>query len=1258
MAAMVGGAFLSGLFNVLLERLASREVLDFFTATKLDHRLLKKLQITMISVNGLLDDAEEKQISRPAVVRWLDELKDAAYQADDLLDEIAYESIRLEAEAGGGGGGGQVRKFLSALNPRNYKGKREINERLEEIYEILEHLVQQKGVLGLIEKNIISHVLPSSTTSRLPTTSLVDESVVYGRNDEKEVLVQMVLSNGGDDDGCLGVIPIVGMGGIGKTTLAQLVYNDERVKRWFNVKVWACVSETFDARKLVEDVLRGVSEVSYGGNVSEEFLHSKLEEVLRDKKVLLVLDDVWSDDVNRWEFLLRPFKSVAEGSKIVVTTRDERVALVKSTTPSFQLKKLKDDDCWLLFGKYAFGAETSLHLHPNLEGIGRDVIRKCDGLPLAVKTLGSLLRSKRDVKDWEKVLKSPIWEVADDKILPALKLSYYYLPSHLKQCFAFCGIFPKDCKISKEELIRLWMAEGLIQNREDKEMEEIGEECIQELVSRSFLQQSRDHPAYLAMHDLVNDLATLVCGEFCLRLEGGNISRVATVRTRYLSLDGVGNSNSSRLEEQTRRAKFLREISSMSAHGVDVGKDLHDLLMPLDHLRVLNLPQCYNLSKFPDSIGKLKHLRYLDLSGTRIESLPKLVCALFYLQTLILCRCTRLVKLPNQLGNLKYLRHLDLRRTSIRRLPTTMGRLTSLHYLDVKGTYLYLYQMPPHMGRLTKLQILRDFFVGKLSSGSITELGSLENLKELCIQNLENVLNVSQAAKANLIGKKYIEKLSLRWGDDSDDSFSERERDILAQLQPSTNLKALGIYNYRSVRFPDWVGHPCFSNLATLTLSGCRYCSHLPPLGQLMSLKELIIEDFSNVVIVGPEFYGNCNSNKKPFGSLEKLIFSRMHQLEELLAPEDENEVRAFPLLRQLYMNDCPNLRKLLPNYRLPVLRVLASNDLQKLVAPLPRAPDIVLMTLGLYVDGKWILEDSSNVKLTKLSSGSYRLEASKFNCSLDSLLREVEQVGCLCSNMQRIDIAGWHELNCFPLELFQNLWTLYMWHCPVLESFSEKDRPVKSLSSLRTLSILKCPSLISFPKGGLPAPNLKKLEVGDCSNLKLLPERMQSLLPSLMDLEITECPEIESLPEGGLPSSLKTLVIMGCNKLIAGRMHWNLQTLPSLSSFCIGNSYDVESFPEKTLLPSSLTSLTIYGLPNLKSLHYKGFQDLSFLKELKITICEKLQALPEEGLPSSLEILDILGCPLLEKRCQQENEEDWSKIAHIPKLLIRHATE
>ncbi|KAF2322501.1 hypothetical protein GH714_017339 [Hevea brasiliensis] len=358
-ASLIGGSVLSAFLQVLFDRMASREVLDFFKGRKLNDGLLEKLRTTIESVNGVLDDAEEESI-----LSQLSATKVGTYISKTKGPEFLPSS----------------NSFKKGMNPK-----------LEEILDRLEYLVKQKDTLNLKEG-----VQGKPWSLKTATTSLVDESGIYGREDDKEAIMLRVLSddpNGND----LGVIPIVGMGGMGKTTLAQLVYNDRRVCEWFDLKAWVCVSEEFDVFRVTKDIFEELTWKTCD-IMTLNRLQLELKERVMGKKFFLVLDDVWNDKYEDWDILWRPLRYGAKGSKVVITTRNRRVASIMQTVPTHHLKQLTDDDCWCLFAKHAFDDGDS-GIHSNLKEIGRGIVGKCKGLPLTAKTLGALLRPKEMLRN-------------------------------------------------------------------------------------------------------------------------------------------------------------------------------------------------------------------------------------------------------------------------------------------------------------------------------------------------------------------------------------------------------------------------------------------------------------------------------------------------------------------------------------------------------------------------------------------------------------------------------------------------------------------------------------------------------------------------------------------------------------------------------------------------------------------------------------------------------------------------------------------
>ncbi|XP_011012194.1 PREDICTED: putative disease resistance RPP13-like protein 1 [Populus euphratica] len=1163
---LIGGSILSTLVEVLVDRLASREVLGCFKSHELDDGLLEKLNETLNTVNGLLDDAEEKQITKRAVKNWLNDVKHAVYEAEDILDEINYEYLRSKDIDAPRPDSNWVRNLVPFLNPANRRMK-EMEAELQKILEKLERLLEHKGDLRHIECTGGWRPLSEKTTP------LVNEPDVYGRDSDKEAIMESLLTQHKTDGSNLVVVPIVGMGGIGKTTLAQLIYNDERVKQCFELKAWIWASQQFDVTRIIKDILDKINASTCRTKEPDE----SLMEAVKGKKLLLVLDDAWNIEYNEWDKLLLPLRYVELGSKVVVTTRDEDVAKVTQTViPSHRLNVISDEDCWKLFARDAFSGVNSGAVS-HLEAFGREIVRKCKGLPLAAKTLGGLLHSVGDFKQWEKISNSRMWGSSNENIPPALTLSYYYLPSHLKRCFAYCAIFPKGYLFVKDGLITSWMAHGfLVQPRGVEEMEDIGEKYFDDLVSRSLFQQSRAS-SHFSMHDIISDLAEYVSGEFCFklginesrsRLEGEHSCSLPE-RARYLSItSAAAYGEGLRIFRSIHGFQHWRTLFPLYiSREVDI-ETLNEILPNLKRLRMLSI--CHpkdTSSQLLNSIGNLKHLRHLDLSCTAIERLPKSVCTLYYLQSLLLKECRHLMELPSNLSNLVDLQHLDIEGTNLK-------------------------EMPPKMGKLTKLRILESYIVGKDSGSSMKELGKLSHIrKKLSIRNLRDVANAQDALDANLKGKKKIEELGLRWDGSTDDT--PHERDVLEKLEPYEDVKELAIIGYGGTTFPGWVGNSSFSNMVALLLYGCKNCILLPPLGQLPSLEELHIEGFDDVVAVSSEFYGSDPLIVKPFKSLKILEFAGMKKWQEWKTDVDG----AFPHLEKLLIAGCPELANALPTH-LPCLWSLYIQECPQLVVSIPEAPmlDVINVSEG----------DESRI------SGASDLSCLHFR--RDPQLKGMEQMSHLDpSSFTEIKIEECSSFKCCRLDLLPQVSTLTIERCPNLESLCIGER---SLPALSRLTISHCPSLVSFPKGGLAAQDLTSLVLEGCLYLKSLPENMRSLLPSLQNLQLISLPQVDSFPEGGLPSKLNTFWIVDCIKLkVCG-----LQALPSLSYFMFSGN-DVESFDEETF-PSTLTTLKIYCLENLKSIDYKELHHLTTLQGLCIAGCPKLESISELALPSSLKYL------------------------------------
>ncbi|KAF3437407.1 hypothetical protein FNV43_RR20160 [Rhamnella rubrinervis] len=568
------------------------------------------LKIKLLSADTLVNDAEEKQIRNSNVKQWLHELKEATYEAEDLMDKIITEALRCQMEVEHGSNTSQVKNLFSAWFDGCY------NE-VERILDRLEYIVKQKDDLGLKE------AVGKRSSPRSPPP-LVEDSDVYGRDATKEAIVKLLVS---DDDlgggNKISVIPIAGMGGIGKTTLAQLVFNDFRVKNHgWGKREWITVSDDdgSDVFALTKRILERVTSNTCSVNEPYE-VQVTLKEALENKKFLFVLDDVWKLNNDGWSSLMSTFKSEAYGSKIIVTTRSKSIASMMGTVPYHDLQLLSKEDCWKLFEKHAFSSNMKSSAHSDLKEIGRAIIKKCKGLPLAVKSLGGLLRSELNSEEWENVLNSDIWELEDKvDILPAL-----------------------------------W-----------KSTEEVGEEYFNELLSRSLLQQNEmrefhDERSFV-MHDLVHDLAKFVVGEFFLWLDENN-TRASVRKARYVShMRREGYDYEAKKFEVLFENKTLRVLLGVPPFLLDEDKldeDYSDQLLGsseqlqrMECLRVLSLSGLCITGTLLESISNLKLL-------SKLKRLPRNIARLINLRHLDIKWCDALEGMPQQIGDMRALRTLS-----------------------------------------------------------------------------------------------------------------------------------------------------------------------------------------------------------------------------------------------------------------------------------------------------------------------------------------------------------------------------------------------------------------------------------------------------------------------------------------------------------------------------------------------------------------------------------------------------------------------
>ncbi|PRQ21241.1 putative P-loop containing nucleoside triphosphate hydrolase, leucine-rich repeat domain, L [Rosa chinensis] len=1174
----MGEAVLGAFLGVLLEKLAHGDVLNFFGHLKgVNRKTQEKWTTKLTEIEEVLNDAEQKQLMKPGVKMWLNDLRDLAYDLEDILDKFFTEMLQRHIRQQQGATTSKLwRPFSEAKF--NYN----MNLEIQEIDDRLQEICQRKDQFGLNNMGT-----SSAKEWKIPPSSCQPDGPVIGREKDKMKIFEFLSKEEPCATMNFHVVAIVGMPGVGKTTLAGHVFKDVAREK-FDLKIWVSVSDDFDLIRVTKAILESATAKRVKEFKEFSRVQENLSKKLAGKKFLIVLDDVWNTCVyDLWSKLQSPFRVGAQGSKIIVTTRDSNVAKMMKATRIHNLEGISGDDCWKVFEQHA-----PLNLNNDMpavsESLKKKIVAKCNGLPLAARTLGGLLCSKeRD--EWEEILNNKMWSLSDTSgILPVLKLSYHYIPSNLKRCFAYCSIFPSDYEFGEKQLVLLWMAEGLVQKQpqDNKQMEDIGSECFRELLSRSFFQKSSKNNSKYIMHDLVTDLARWAAGEICFRLEENSEEYMqfkCSPKARHSSYtlgmyDGVKIFDAYSHPKAIHLRTFLPlSLSSTTLNSYLAPKVTFGLLPKLHCLRVLSLAG-YRITELPHSIGKLKHLRYLDLSHTRIMCLPESTSKLYNLQTLILEGCYKL-----------------------KALPTNMRNLINLRHLNNSGVRL-LGEMPPQLGQLTNLKTLPNFAVGKGSESGISEIGSLLHLQgTLRLSRLENVIGVEDARSANLNSKERLEALLLEWSYSS--VSTEISSVVLDMLRPHSKLKELSISGYAGLKFSTWIGNPSFSHMVLVKLQDCNYCQFLPPFGQLPSLRKLHIQSMPAVESVGPEFYGEGDL---PFRAIETLKFESMENWQEWSPFQQDLGIGVFACLKKLSIRQCPKLVGSLPE-NVDSLAKLVISGCEELVVSVGSYKQLheanirdcrrVVHTDPVHFD---LLESLCFSNISELG-----VQTKDFITSLTKL-KSLEVTGCeeLTSSFKNED------------RLLQNLISLgYLW---IEDNSTLVEKLGKEVEELLQLQIPGC--------------KLEYMRLVECRSLLKLPEGLHHLT-YLQELHINRCSSLVSFPDKGLPPSLKVIKIDGCKSLLYfARYH-----IPSsLRRIEIWDCENLKSFIEKegeVVIGSShcLEFLEIRQCPSMMSLLCKGQLPME-LKSLQVSECRQLELIADRFLENScqLEELAIWECPNL----------------------------
>ncbi|CAL4891310.1 unnamed protein product [Urochloa decumbens] len=1078
---------------------------------------LEELQNFVEDINDWLQKVGDKATRNDRSSNWLKKLKDATYDAEDLINEFHIEAEKHDVVKNA------AVKYLWK-KPKSFTFEYyKTAQKIKVIKKRFDAIVKQRSDYCRIA-NLMPVDHPGQYTGKTigeePQSTIVDETSVCGRDQEKNRMISELIETNGQQR--IKIVSVIGLGGSGKTTLAKLVFNDSTIKNYFQDILWVHVSREFAVEKLVEKLFEAIAG-DKATHLPLQRVSKTISDKLTGKKFLVILDDVWTEDRVDWERFMVHLKSGAPGSSILLTTRSRKVAEAVDSTYTYDLPFLSEEMSWKVF-QQCFGI-ASKALDPEFEQVGKEIVNKCGGVPLAVKVLAGVLHGMKGIEEWQSIRDSNLLDVNDDehRVFSCLWLSYFYLPHHLKPCFIHCSIFPRGYVINMRHLISQWIAHGFIWTNQLQQLEVVGIGYFDSLLKVGFLQDREEYlqgtgEVTCKMHDLVHDLVrqilqdefvfgiactnqTKMCRYLSLTSWPGEVDKKLFDKVRALYVSGRNLAFDKTMKKQhCIRTVILKHIIADSL-PLFVAKFEHVGYLEISNVNCEALPEaisgCWNLQAIhvikcamlvilPESIGKLKKLRTLELKyawkvrslpqsigdcdnlhslyleDCRIEDMPNSIGKLGHLRVLRIMFCTGLRQLPESFEKLCNLRtitlyfcwdlqhlppgitllsqleYLDLQYCSnLVELPEGIGNLKNLKVLNLKKCRT-LCGLPAGCGKLTRLQKLGLFVIGDSAKDArISELENLDKLSgELRIKNIKYVRDPGDAEKVRLKEKDGIRKLSLDWYAKGKVKTSDMEGDNFVGVRTEELIS--GMEN--DLHLLNCLEPP--SEIEKLRISGYR--------GQQLPhwmMKQNDSCDSSDIDIPKP-------SSPPQFFCLTNLVLKNLPNLEHL------RELVDLPGIKVLKLTGMPKLVELLTTkgsftngegeeevqYCFPCLHDLVIGDCPKLIVKPYFPPSLQSLTL-----------EGSNGQL--LSSGCFfhhaaqapRNEASPSHIRQLKLRRMMGSSSCwevlkLLTSLDNLEITGCKDLKQLPESL-------------------------RGLTCIRTLHLKHCDNLCRLPEwlGGTP---------------------------------------------------------------------------------------------------------------------------------------------------------------------------------------------
>ncbi|KAF7076250.1 hypothetical protein CFC21_080934 [Triticum aestivum] len=1061
-------------------------------------RGLQRLSDTLPEKYDLINRVEWRN-HKDGVVGLLPKLKDVVYDVEDLLDELRWYNHKVIVE--GNASQSSIIDFFNSFINLN-----DIHERLDYISNILE-----KMGLGELTPRFDKTVRPE-------TSSFPNETKIFGRGMELEQILGLLVpkhsntrlkhkreTSADESIPNLMVLPIVGIGGVGKTTLAQHICSHPQVKSHFNPIIWICVSDDFDVKRLTKEVIESnPGKVATSDNLNS--LQNALSKILHNKRFLIVLDDMWDDALKEngqcWKRFCAPLQDVLQGSMILVTTRSPKVAgLVAKSMEPIILEGLDDGVFWNFFKLCAFGSESSDDF-PELELIGRKIVPKLKGSPLAAKTLGRMLQDDLRTSHWNCILDNELWELDQEttEILPALRLSYMYLPFHLKRCFSFCAVYPKDREFERDYLAEIWAAEGFVKCQGVVPLQHIGCQYFNDLLNRSFFQEVQGK--YL-IHDLLHDMAQKVSEDDCFIVKRTVDFKRVPQNVRHLSVLTGKDIYKSDLSSLSQYKKLRTLICNKPLGNKKTPARLvEDWCNELLRMRVI---VCASLNELPASIGKLKHLRYLEISRScYVTSFPTAFCRLHNLQVLCVKKC------------------------QVESLPSDFNRLINLWRFESQG-----FKYGPNIRGFPEEYYGVNIDVAEDKFG----LGCrfIKNVKQLrghLVINNVYKLSKYHSADANLKNKDCFDKVTLQWGKWSTKFSDENKIEVLADLQPPASTKSLVLEGYPGVSRPSWF-EP--QSLPSLTSVSFLHCDRL-----------------RNRILNG----------STGFSSLTDLIIDgcyRLSSLKQLLHPTYLPVIKRIALMNCRYLVSVPTER--FGDFRcLEIFKLLNCGKINSASLTAPSLKKLMLDgSCGNLTDNiqccsltNFFLTDGTSIQLQM-----WNLPALQELHIKGGSLTSIGQSGHVFTNLTSLTISWCDKLSTIDglleKEYLPAIESITFADCMSLSMHGErfgdfsslKDLKVSSChkinwaglvlpSSLQSLHLYSCGDISSFITSGLEnLQSLVSLKLSWCSHIRSIPGHLwSSTLSSLQELQIHFCWDLVSIGGADDISEIQNVWIEDCRNL------------------------------------------------------------------------------------------------------------------------------